>query len=88
MEHLTYVVEIGKQASKQLNEVPATEQSRLREKIRELATEPRPTMAKKLRGHSDTYRIRQGNYRVIYSVNDKVLVVKVEKIGHRKDIYE
>jgi mRNA interferase RelE/StbE len=84
---VSYRLEISKSALKALASVPEPERAAIESKIRDLATEPRPPGCKKLRGRSDAYRIRHGSYRVIYSVDDKVRVAKVEKIGHRKDVY-
>jgi mRNA interferase RelE/StbE len=51
-----------------------------------LADNPKPQGCKKLKGR-DGFRVRVGNYRIIYDVNDKILIVDVMDIGHRKDIY-
>jgi mRNA interferase RelE/StbE len=61
--------------------------SRLIEKIKSLASQPRPSGSEKLAGRSNLYRVRQGNYRVIYSVDDQSRVVDVIKVGHRRDVY-
>ena len=53
----------------------------------DLAEEPRPHGAEKLAGNDDRYRVRQGNYRIVYSIDDKTKQVTVVKIGHRKDVY-
>jgi len=54
-----------------------------------LAENPRPAGCKKLKGtHEDLWRIRIGNYRVIYTINDTIQIIDIQKIGHRKDIYE
>ena len=60
---------------------------RLIEKIKSLATQPRPIGSEKLAGRPNLYRVRQGNYRVIYSVDDEKRVVDVVKAGHRRDVY-
>jgi mRNA interferase RelE/StbE len=60
---------------------------RLIEKVKSLATQPRPLGSEKLAGRPNLYRVRQGNYRVIYSVDDEARVVDVVKVGHRKDVY-
>jgi mRNA interferase RelE/StbE len=53
-----------------------------------LAENPRPAGVKKLKGNNeDLYRIRSGDYRVVYSIEDEIRVVDIRKIGHRKDIY-
>ncbi|MCP9850759.1 type II toxin-antitoxin system RelE/ParE family toxin [Cyanobium sp. Morenito 9A2] len=61
--------------------------ARLIEKIKSLATQPRPSGSEKLAGRQSLYRVRQGNYRVIYSVNDEMRIVDVVKVGHRRDVY-
>lgn len=83
-----YSVRIKKSAAKELDAVPGKkDRQRLVRKIRALADEPRPPGAEKLSGIRDRYRIRQGNYRVLYEIEDDVLVVYVVKIGDRKDVY-
>ena len=54
--------------------------------MRELAQQPRPPGAEKLSGH-DLYRVRQGNYRILYEIIDQDLIVMVIKIGHRREVY-
>ncbi|MFN7896948.1 MAG: type II toxin-antitoxin system RelE family toxin [Cyanobacteriota bacterium] len=61
--------------------------SQLIEKIKSLATQPRPLGSEKLAGRPNPYRVRQGNYRVIYSVDDQSRIVDVVKVGHRRDVY-
>jgi len=61
--------------------------TRLIEKIKSLATQPRPSGSEKLAGRPNLYRVRQGNYRVVYSVDDQSSVVDVVKVGHRRDVY-
>ena len=61
--------------------------SRLIDKIKSLAVQPRPSGSEKLAGRTNLYRVRQGNYRVIYSVDDQSRVVDVVKVGHRRDVY-
>jgi mRNA interferase RelE/StbE len=56
--------------------------------LKELEHTPRPHGCKKLTGSFNTYRVRTGDYRVVYSIFDDVLVVDVIKIGHRKSIYD
>lgn len=73
---------------KALSKLDKPTQSRLISAIEVLATNPRPDGVKKLKGHYDHYRIRQGDYRIIYDVNDGILEVLVVKVGHRREIYE
>jgi mRNA interferase RelE/StbE len=56
-------------------------------RIGALADDPRPPGCEKLSGQSDRYRVRQGAYRIVYSVEDLVLVVYVVKVGHRSSVY-
>ena len=60
---------------------------RLVARIRALADEPRPQACEKLSGHRDRYRVRQGSYRVVYSVDDAGRIVLIVKVGHRREIY-
>jgi len=55
-------------------------------RIQELSVEPRPQGSEKLSG-SPYYRVRQGRYRIVYEIQDEVLIVHILKIGHRKDVY-
>lgn len=55
-------------------------------RIQSLAENPRPSGCEKLSGSHDKYRVREGRYRVIYSIEDKALMVYVVKVGHRKDV--
>ena len=83
-----YSLTIKSSAAKELQGVSDNATlSRLIEKINSLATQPRPSGVEKLAGRSNLYRVRQGNYRVIYSVDDQSRVVDVVKVGHRRDVY-
>jgi mRNA interferase RelE/StbE len=83
-----YSLSIKRSAAKELQALSDQETlTRLIEKIQALATEPRPQGAEKLAGRSNLLRVRQGNYRVIYSVDDQARMVDVIKIGHRRDVY-
>ena len=82
----SYRIEIKRSAVKELEAVPAKDRRRMTTKIQALAGNPRPAGCEKLSGH-DKYRIRQGNYRILYTIEDDVLVVTVIKIGDRRDVY-
>lgn len=82
-----YTVFITKTVQKQLNRLPNDLADKLEQKMLLLEEDPRPYDSKKLKGR-DAYRLRLGNYRFIYEVRDKVLVVLVLKVGHRKDVYK
>ena len=60
---------------------------RVIQKIKQLAVEPRPTGSEKLAGYADRYRVRQGQYRVVYIVDDGRHEVTIFKVAHRKDVY-
>lgn len=62
--------------------------ARLTPKIDGLATDPRPSGCRKLHGHKDLWRIRVGNYRVVYMVDDEIAMVTVTRIAHRRDVYQ
>lgn len=72
--------------SKDLKEIPKQDVQRILERIEALRDEPRPTGSVKLSG-KEYYRVRQGNYRIIYEVQDSHLVVIVIKVGHRREVY-
>ncbi len=83
-----YSLTIKPSAAKELEDVSdKATLARLIEKIQLLVTQPRPSGAEKLAGRQNLYRVRQGNYRVIYSVDDQSRVVDVVKVGHRRDVY-
>jgi mRNA interferase RelE/StbE len=84
---MNYQIEFVKQAVKQFKALPTQEQERLQPRIDALATEPRPSGVVKLAGADDLYRIRVGDYRIIYSIQDEQLLILVVKIGHRRDVY-
>jgi mRNA interferase RelE/StbE len=84
---MTYQIEFTKQAAKQFKVLPDLEQQRISTKIDALAIEPRAVGAVKLVGAEDLYRIRVGDYRIIYNIQDDLLLVLVVKIGHRRDVY-
>ncbi len=82
----SYRVLIKRSAAKELEALPAKDRRRVAARIQALSADPRPPGCEKLSG-ADRYRVRQGNYRIIYSVEDEVLTVMVVKVGHRRDIY-
>jgi mRNA interferase RelE/StbE len=82
-----YTVLILPSAQKQLHKLPNAIATRIEDKMLELEHDPRPPGCKKLKGR-DAWRIRIGDYRVIYEIHDGRLVVTVITIGHRRDVYE
>ena len=81
-----YQLFIEKQVEKQLEKIAEPHYSAVKRAILDLASNPRPFGYKKLKGRLG-YRIRQGDYRIIYDINDDILTVYVVAAGHRKDIY-
>jgi len=82
----SYSVLIKPSAAKELETVPRTDRLRIIQKIRALAGSPRPIGCEKLSGR-EQYRLRQGRYRIVYSISDPEQTVLVVKIGHRKEVY-
>ncbi len=82
-----YKIQLTQTAQKQLDKLPGKAADVLIKAIAALAHTPRPAGCKKLKGR-DGYRIRKGNYRIIYDVHDKIITVIIIAIGNRKDIYD
>ena len=87
MDQERYELRITTSAQKELDRLPNTQRSRVETAILNLADNPRPRGCKKLQGIENTYRIRMGNYRVIYRIDDNQLVVLIVRVGDRKDVY-
>jgi mRNA interferase RelE/StbE len=79
---------IGRSATKELESLPEGVVLRVATKIDSLAEQPRPAGCKKLRGADDLWRVRVGDYRIIYAIDDTLSVVEIRVIRHRKDAYE
>ena len=83
-----YSVYLKRSAVKELEEVSEeADRRRIVDWIRALAADPRPSGSERLAGREDRLRVRQGDYRVVYSVEEESRSVTVVKIGHRKDVY-
>lgn len=83
---MSYTLDFSKQALKELGKINEPFYSNIKEAIFNLTENPRPNGYKKLKGR-DGYRIRIGNYRVIYDIFDTELIIDIITLGHRKDIY-
>ena len=84
---MSYTIKIKKSAQKSLAKIAQPHQVNIIQSIRNLSNQPRPNACKKLAGR-DAWRIRVGNYRIIYEISDFELVVLVVNIGHRSEIYK
>lgn len=84
-----YTVRFKKSAEKELERLPTQIIRRISRAIDALTENPRPAGSKKLEGQKESlWRIRIGDYRVIYLVEDVIKIVEIRRIGHRKDVYE
>ena len=82
-----YKVEIKKSAVKEIEHLPRRDIKIVLDKITSLAENPRPHDCKKLSAQ-EKYRIRSGDYRILYSIDDTILIICVMKAGYRKDVYD
>jgi mRNA interferase RelE/StbE len=83
-----YKIEFTPAAVRQLRSLPVKVQLRIRTLVEELGSEPRPAGCRKLRGVEDVYRVRVGNYRILYQVHDDVLLVLIVSVRKRGDVYK
>lgn len=81
-----YTVRIKRSAEKEMDLLPARTFERMAQAILKLEREPRPKGSRKLRGMQD-YRLRVGEYRILYSIDDEARVVEVIAVGHRREVY-
>ena len=83
-----YRVVVKPSAEKELDQVGSRkDRERIAQRLLDLATNPRPFGVEKLANEDNLYRVRQGNYRIIYEIDDGESCVRVMRIGHRKDVY-
>ncbi len=83
---MSYRVLLESHARREFLDLPADVRRRIGEVMDDLAKHPRPPGAKKLVGE-DGYRVRKGDYRVLYTVDDKEKTVRVYRLGHRREVY-
>lgn len=84
---MSYRLVLSKPAVKALHGLPAATNTRIAGAIDGLRNDPRPPGCKKLRSNEELWRIRVGDHRVIYAIDDAVRVIDVRRIGNRKDVY-
>ena len=82
-----YTVDARSRVRKALRQLDPTVRKDVLAKMRALATDPRPSGAEPLRGYSPWLRVRAGDYRIIYAVDDEARVVTVASVGHRREVY-
>ena len=83
---MSYSVDIKRSAAKEIEAVPIDDRRRIVDRIARLAADPRPPGCEKLSG-AEKYRVRQGNYRILYEVDDRNARVMVVRVADRKDVY-
>ncbi len=81
-----YRIHFRESVEKDLAAIPRTDVKKILQRIKSLSKNPRPSGSEKLTGQ-ERYRIRQGRYRIVYSIQDRELTVWIVRAGHRKDIY-
>ena len=84
---MTHRIELSPSAVRQLKKLDIAARRRIQAAIETLAGEPRPAGAKKLVGGGGEWRVRTGDYRIVYEIHDGVLLVLVVAVGHRREIY-
>lgn len=83
-----YNLEWKRSAAKDLKSLPSDVRARVLRAVEQLVENPFPHGVKKLAGSEHSYRIREGSYRVLYTVTKATLIIEIVKIGHRKDVYD
>jgi len=84
---MKYKVRVRKNVTKKLRKLPKSYVSKIYSTLKGLAENPRPNNSKKLQGNTETYRLRVGVYRVIYTIDDIIKIVDVKKLMHRQEGY-
>ena len=84
---MTYTVELAPAAARQLRKIDAASRRRVQATITLLAADPRPRAAKRLVGGQGEWRVRTGDYRVVYEIHDGRLLILVLAVGHRREVY-
>jgi mRNA interferase RelE/StbE len=84
---MSYTVRFEGRTAKALDRLPGDVHTRIVRKLEALEEDPRPMGVEKLAGSGDLYRVRVGDWRIVYAIRDSELVVIVVRIGHRGDVY-
>lgn len=85
---MSYQVEVAPAAVRQIKKLTADIQQRVTLKLEELAMKPRPSGVVKLEGVDNLYRIRVGDFRIVYQIQDDLLLITVVKVAHRREVYQ
>lgn len=89
MPNVNYTIEFAPRTEEQLNLIPKDIQKLVFERINKLKTNPRPENVEPLKGvNKGLFRIRQGDYRIVYSIQDQKLLVLIVRVVHRKEVYK
>lgn len=83
-----YKIEWKRSAVKELKKLSKENINRILETVEALTSSPLPNQTKKLVGSENSFRIRVGDYRIIYTVSSKILTIEIIRVGHRRDIYK
>lgn len=82
----SYSIVFRQSVAKDFRQIPKKDVQRILKRIDSLSEDPRPAGVDKLSG-DEKYRIRQGNYRILYTIEDEIITVTIVKVGHRRDVY-
>ncbi|MBW4650259.1 MAG: type II toxin-antitoxin system RelE/ParE family toxin [Kastovskya adunca ATA6-11-RM4] len=85
---MVYQVEIAPAAQRQIRKLTTDVQQKIIQRLEALAVDPYPAGVVKMRGEQSLYRVRLGDYRIIYEIQDEELLILVLKVGHRRDVYK
>ncbi|WKN40787.1 type II toxin-antitoxin system RelE family toxin [Tunicatimonas pelagia] len=83
-----YEIKFARTAIREIRSLPNQVIQRVARKIDQLTENPRPAGCRKLRGHTDLWRIRIGDYWVIYSISDDIEIIEIRRVRHRRDVYD
>jgi mRNA interferase RelE/StbE len=85
---MNYEINISKTVQRQISDLPVSMQNRVIEKIKLLTEDARPSGVVKLKGYKNEYRLRVGDYRIRYEIDDKKLVITLLQCKHRREVYK
>lgn len=85
---MSFKIELTKSAAKELGSFPKAAQKRISKTIDSLSENPPDPAKTKMKGNNPFHRLRVGDYRIIYEIQDDILLILIVKMGHRKDVYK